>query len=60
MSEKYDKCAYKSAEQYTRKVKICCNNYKDVTAYDCEKREIFPLAPNHCEACQEFKAKESL
>lgn len=58
MSNKIDNCKHRSEEQYTRKVKICCNNYKDVEGYDCPLREIFPLNPEHCENCALYQPKE--
>lgn len=56
--DKFEECKFRSKEIYTRKIRICCNNYKDVTAYDCPKREIFPLSSEHCNNCKEFEIKE--
>lgn len=55
----FELCKYKSKDLYTRQVKICCNNYKDITAHDCPKREIFPLTPDHCNNCNIFTPKDN-
>ncbi len=54
---KLNTCVHRSNETYERKVKICCNRFQDVIAYDCELREIFPLTVSHCENCEVYKEK---
>lgn len=57
-SEKFNTCAHKTAEPLTEKVRICCNNYKDVNGYGCLKRKIFPLDEKHCAECQEYEGQQ--
>ncbi len=51
-------CRHRSKGTYTRPIKLCCNRIEDVTAYDCPKREIFPLGTSHCEECQDYEPNE--
>jgi hypothetical protein len=58
MSIKFDTCKHKSAEQYTRNVKICCGRFEEITGYDCPLRQIYPLNSEHCENCSLYQTKE--
>ena len=57
--EKFNTCVYRSENTYKRNVKVCCNRFKEVEAYHCDKREIFPLNSDHCENCIEYLDKSS-
>ena len=35
----------------------CCGGKRTITAYKCNKRDIFPLNNTHCSACSEFQDK---
>jgi hypothetical protein len=52
--EKFQSCTFRSENTFTRNVKVCCNRYKEVEAFHCDKREIFPLTSDHCEGCGEY------
>jgi hypothetical protein len=55
--QKFNNCANRSPGNVTKKVKVCCNNFKDLAGYECVKRGIFPLSTNVCEVCNEFLQK---
>ena len=56
--EKLETCSNRSAGIVSKKIRICCNNFKDVDGYDCELRGIFPVTDVHCETCELYKGTE--
>lgn len=56
--EKLETCQFRSAETFQRRVRICCNNFQEISGFDCSIREIFPVNSDHCNNCKVFKAKQ--
>lgn len=55
--EKFSTCQFRSEEKIKDKVKVCCGRWSDLEDYKCEKLNLFPLKPEICLNCQEYKKK---
>lgn len=56
--EKIDSCNGRSIDKVAGKVKVCnCGTTKDVEDYKCERRDIFPVAPQICNDCLVYQPK---
>jgi hypothetical protein len=57
-NSKFSLCKFKSQNKFKAKtVSTCCSKSKEIEAYKCEKRNIFPLDNNICNLCQVFESK---
>lgn len=55
-TQKYDTCAHKSPEKI-QKTTGCCGNRKVIDAHSCLHLHIYPLNPEICFHCLEYKNK---
>jgi len=53
--ERMSKCLNRSPLKIHGKVSTCCGGSKDIEAYKCNARNIFPLTNEICLNCSKFR-----
>ncbi len=54
---KMSTCRFRSNQKVSKDIASCCGNTKAVTAYQCPKRDIFPLTDGICDVCTVYEPK---